>query len=1105
MCLIILLFLASCSSEEETSSILLQLTDYRQTGIDFRNDIHEDVEENVFTYTNFFNGGGVAIGDIDNDGLVDIYFSANQKTGKLYLNKGDFKFEDITKGSGLDTISGWKTGVTMVDINQDGFLDIYVCRSGDTKPRLRSNLLFINNGDKTFVEKGKEYGLDDWSNSIQATFFDYDLDGDLDMFLLNHAVKPIKEIFRNFHDKDVDRFIGDKLYKNNNGHYTQVKDFVGINRSKLGDGLGVAIVDFNQDLYPDIYVCNDFAGRDYLYFNNGDGTFKESALTALNHISYASMGADAADINNDGLQDLFVLDMNSTTNLGRKTNMGSMDPEAFNLLVSLDGHYQYMRNTLQLNNGNGTFSDVAPMAGVSSTDWSWAPLFVDLDNDGFNDLFVTNGMRKNTNNKDFEHFKDERILEETNKPVPDFEAMVQDILDSIPPEKSVNLVFKNQGGLSFSKANDTWGVSAPSYSNGAAYADLDNDGDMDLVINNIDEEAHVYRNHATSLTDNHFIKIKLKGSPKNVDGIGAKVNIKYGENKQYKEQYVVRGYQSNVDYILHFGVGQSSVVDKITVTWPSGKASELKDVPVDQQITIDHAKAGKSQEKTKTDPLLFTNVTANYNVNYKHQENDYDDFSKEILLPHKMSTFGPALAVGDVDGDGLEDFYVGGAKDFEGAIYLQGSNNTFTKKYNRSIVSDKFHEDTDALFFDADMDGDLDLFVVSGGNEMPEGDTYYHDRLYLNQGKGNFVRALNALPTINSSGGVVRAADYDNDGDLDLFVGGRLLPGQYPKPGQSYLLENQNGKFRDVTKEKAPDLQFPGMVTDAVWSDYNNNGTQDLILVGEWMPITIFENNQNKFTKNTDDPVLNNSAGWWFSITEADINNDGRADYLVGNLGENYKYKTAPNAPFRLYSKDFDNNGSLDIVLSYVENDTLYPLRGKSCSSQQIPSLKEKFKDYRSFGMASLTDVYDEDALKSSDLFEAKTFSSALLINTNTGFQLEALPKMAQISPVFGSVYDDFDNDDINDIVIAGNLFNSEIETPRADAGQGLFLKGNGKGGFNSVNGFESGLFISGDVKKLKPISLGPNAEKGLISAVNNGNVALFKAYNGQTNKSTSL
>ncbi|WP_161992002.1 FG-GAP-like repeat-containing protein [Flagellimonas algicola] len=1090
---IVLYCILGCSINEENQFTILELMDSDRTGITFSNVIKEDIEENVFTYTNFYNGGGVAIGDINNDGLVDVYLSANQKSGKLYLNLGDFKFKDITKSSGLDNLKGWKTGVTMVDINQDGLLDIYMCRSGNTKPNLRSNLLFINKGNNTFEEKGKVYGLDDWGTSVQASFFDYDLDGDLDMFLLNHAVKPVKEIFKNFHDQDVDRYTGDKLFRNDLGYFTEIKEFVGINRSKLGDGLGVAIVDFNQDLFPDIYVCNDFAGRDYLYFNNGDGSFSEKALESLSHISYSSMGVDAADINNDGWQDLMVLDMNSTTNLGRKTNMGSMDPEAFNLLVGLGGHRQYMRNTLQLNNGNETFSDIAPIAGVSSTDWSWSPLFVDLDNDGLNDLFVTNGMRKNTNNKDYEKYKDKRLLSESVKPSPNFEAVVKDILDSIPDEKSVNLVFKNEDGLTFGKRNKEWGISLPSYSNGAAYADLDNDGDMDLIINNIDEEAHIYRNNATEITKNHFIKIKLKGGAKNINGIGSTVMVQSGNQKQFKQHYVTRGYQSSVDYTMHFGLGQIKKVDRIVVNWPNGTSIELNDINADQSIILEQQSSGEIPRQELSNSPIFTKVTSLYELYHNHTENEHDDFGTEILLPHKMSTFGPALAVGDVNNDGLDDFYVGGAKGFEGALYIQTANSKFFKKYCAGIARDSFYEDIDALFFDADTDGDLDLFVVSGGNEMPQGHKYYLDRLYFNDGKGNFERSIGSLPNMRSSGGVVRAADYDKDGDLDLFVGGRLLPGNYPKSGRSYLLENKNGRYKDVTHDIAPEMISPGMVTDAVWSDYNNDGWMDLVLVGEWMPITIFENRGDDFVKIDDDPVLNNSSGWWFNITEADINRDGTVDYIVGNLGENYKYKTTAKDPFRLYSKDFDDNGSLDIVLSYVENDTLYPLRGRSCSSQQIPAIKEKFKDYRSFGMSSLEDIYNKDSLERSDVYLAKTFSSSVLVNTREGFQIDALPKLAQLAPVFGSIYDDFDGDGIKDVVIAGNLYNSEIETPRADAGQGLFLKGNGEGGFIPVKGVDSGLFITGDVKKLKAIQLGSQSKKGLVSGVNNGQVNIYQ------------
>lgn len=1089
----VLIIIFSCSTPKNEIPPFLELMNSKETGIDFRNDVIEDINNNIYAYTNFYNGAGVAVGDINNDGLVDIYFSANNNSVKLYLNKGNFKFKDITRGSGLDSISGWKTGVIMVDINQDGLLDIYVCRSGRTKPKLRSNLLFVNNGDQTFTERAKEFGLNDMGASLQAAFFDFDLDGDLDMYMVNHAVEPIREIFRNFHDDDINTEIGDKLYKNDDGHYSVVEEFIGIKRSKLGDGLGVAIADFNNDNYPDIYVDNDFVGRDYLYFNNGDGTFRERALESMEHITYASMGNDAADIDNDGWQDLIVLDMKNTTNYARKTNMGSMDVEAFNLLVELGGHNQYMRNTLQLNNGNETFSDIAPLAGVSSTDWSWSPLFVDLDNDGYKDLFISNGMRKNTSNQDFDAYKTKSLMEEAKKAKPDYATLVLGLLDSIPTEKVKNLVFRNKNGLIFENYNENWGITETSYSNGSAYADLDNDGDMDLIINNIDQEAHIYRNNASQLNDYHFLKVKLQGNTSNINGIGAKVMVQTGEVKQYIEQYISRGYESSVDYILHFGLGRSSIIDNLTVTWPDGKVSELKNIEADQAIVVDHSTAVNPSKQVERKELLFSDQTHNYGLAHKHIENDYDDFKKEVLLPHKMSTFGPALAVGDINKDGLDDFFIGGSMGSEGAIYLQNANNSFSKTKQNSIVTDKTHEDMDAEFFDADQDGDLDLYVVSGGNERPVGDENYQDRLYINNGKGIFRRSNSSLPKIYSSGGVVRSYDFDNDGDLDLFVGGRLKPGQYPKADRSYILENRNGKFTDITAGQSEELLSPGMVTDAIWSDYDGDGIKDLVIVGEWMPITIFKNDNGKLNKLENDVILDNSGGWWFSITEGDVNIDGRMDYIVGNLGQNYKYKAKPGHPFKLYSKDFDNNGSLDIVLSYYENDTLYPLRGRSCSSQQIPSIKKKFKDYNSFGLASLEDIYEPSSLNSSELYEAKTFASSVLLNTTAGFELNPLPKFAQISAVFGIVFDDFDKDGIDDIVLAGNLYNAEIETPRADAGKGLFLKGDGKGGFTPIRTYDSGLFIPGDVKKLKPINLNTPTgnKKGVLAAVNNGKVRI--------------
>ncbi|MBK8500837.1 MAG: VCBS repeat-containing protein [Saprospiraceae bacterium] len=1091
----ILIFQVACTTDDPSSATLFELLDVKHTGITFSNDVTESLENNILSYTNFYNGAGVALGDINNDGLVDIYLSANSRTGKLYLNRGDLEFIDITQGSGLDTIAGWKTGVTMVDINQDGFLDIYICRSGKTKPILRGNLLFINNGDQTFTESGSLYGLDSWSTSTQASFFDYDLDGDLDMYLLNHNIDPVREIFKNFHDQDISRYTGDQLFQNDGGHFKEVDAFVGINRSKLGAGLGVAISDFNNDRYPDIYVCNDFVGRDYLYFSNGDGTFTESALQAMEHISYSSMGVDAADIDNDGLQDLFVLDMRSSTNYGRKTNMASMNPEAFYVLVDLKGHHQYMRNTLQLNNGDETFSDIAPMAGVSSTDWSWAPLFADFDNDGWKDLLVTNGMRKNTNNKDFNSYKEERAKQEFSKQEPDYKGLALELLASIPPERVVNHIYRNKQGLAFEQINKDWGITMPTYSNGAVYGDLDNDGDMDLVINNIDEVAHVYQNNASEISNNHYIRIALNGSPSNRNGIGAKIMVQAGEKKQFLEQYVSRGYQSSVDYTLHFGLGQSEVIDYLKVIWPDNKESELEHITADQLISVDYNSASYPKERDEKSSLIFNDVTKSFGLDHRHQENNFDDFKREVLLPHKMSTFGPALAVGDINKDHLDDFFIGGAKGFEGAVYLQIENGSFIKMSQPGISGDLSYEDVDALFFDSDQDGDLDLYVVSGGSELPEGDSYYQDRLYINNGSGHFNRST-SLPVIGTSGGVVRAGDLDGDGDLDLFVGGRLVPGKYPQPAHSYLLENRKGIFVDITKDNASELLKPGMVTDALWSDYNRDGWKDLILVGEWMPITIFQNREGHLTRIKTDSTLASSTGWWFSIAEGDVNSDGRMDYILGNLGENYEYKAKANAPFRLYSKDFDRNGALDIVLSYFENDTLYPLRGKQCSSQQIPDLKKKFKDYNSFGLATLEDIYEADSLAGSDILEAKVFASGILMNFSDGFQLKALPALAQLSATFGIIYQDFDSDGLNDIVVAGNLFNSEVETPRSDAGKGLFLKGDGQGGFVPIRGYESGLVIEGDVKKLKSIRLGrPNAvHNGIIVGVNDDLVKLIVA-----------
>lgn len=1092
--LLLVFLFGACKRMEKGKVPMLELLAPGRTGIDFRNDVPESLENNIFTYTNFYNGGGVAVGDINNDGLVDIYFSANVSSGKLYLNRGGFRFKDITPGSGMDSIPGWKTGVTMADVNLDGFLDIYICRSGPYKPRDRGNLLYINNGDLTFTEEAGRYGLDDWGISVQASFFDYDLDGDLDMYLMNNSLNPVRTIFRNFSDRDVNRYIGDKLFRNDSGYYTDVSMEAGINRSKLGDGLGIAVADLNNDLFPDIYISNDFAGRDYLYFNNGDGSFREKALESFEHISYSSMGNNAADVDNDGWQDLFELDMRNSSHYGRKTNMSAVNPGAFNLLIELNAHYQYMRNTFQLNNGNETFSDIAPLAGVSETDWSWSPLLVDLDNDGFKDLFVSNGMRKNTNNNDYIAYKDELILAESKKAAPDRASLVWEILEGLPEEKAVNLVFRNLNGFIFENSNERWGVAEPSFSNGAAYADFDNDGAMDLVCNNIDQVAHVYRNNAVAINGNHYLKVKLRGRAGNLNGLGARVMIQTGEEQQYLEQQVSRGYQSSVDYILHFGLGSHEVVDLLRVSWPDGRVSELTDVEVDRMVSVRQEDAIVSSGPVEKPKVIFHELPPASGMVHRHSENEFDDFSREVLLPHRMSTLGPALAVGDVNRDGLDDLFIGGARNDEGAVYLQQENGPFLKMQQEEIASDSEHEDTDALFFDADGDGDLDLYVVSGGNELPAGDSYYQDRLYTNDGRGHFVKSAAALPDMEASGGVVRTGDFDMDGDPDLFVGGRLLPGQYPRPGRSYLLENTGGRFRDVTESRAPDLESPGMVSDALWSDFNGDGRIDLIVVGEWMPVMFFRNDGGVLSKWEGDSANRHTQGWWFSIAEGDVNGDGRMDYILGNMGENHGYKANDKDPLRLYSHDFDNNGTLDIVMGYYENDTLYPVHNREGTLRQIPSLSSRFEDYHSFGSSNLQEIYQADRLEASEKYLAYTFSSSLMINGEEGFEILRLPELAQVSAVFGVIYDDFDDDGIPDIILAGNLYNTEMEMPRNDAGKGLFLKGDGQGKFKALRVYESGLFIPGDVKKLKALQFGkgPDARKGMVAGVNDGRIILI-------------
>ncbi|MGW9687152.1 VCBS repeat-containing protein [Flagellimonas sp. 2504JD1-5] len=1055
-----------------------------ETRIHFINEIPENSAMNSMVYEYFYNGGGVAIGDIDNDGLPDIYLTANLKGNKLYKNLGNFKFQDITTKANVGSTFGWTTGVTMADVNADGWLDIYVCKSGKGKTANRKNLLYINNQNGTFIEKGAEYGLDFSGYSTQGSFFDYDKDGDLDMFLLNHNVNPVNTNNPENFKTEKSELVGDCLFRNDNGKFVNVSDEAGIIQNSLGFGLGVSIGDLDQNGWPDIYVGNDYIEQDYLYFNNGDGTFTEKLKSTTGHISNFSMGTDIADINNDGFPDIMSLDMVAEDNYGIKTSMSGMNPKAFNHAVDHGFHYQYMYNALQLNTGNGHFSEIGQMANISSTDWSWAPLLADFDNDGLKDLFVTNGLKRDFRNNDFKKYKLERLkqAQENGEEMP---RVIEELVQKTPQRKTQNFFFKNNGDLTYSKTSAAWGLSKNSFSNGAAYADLDNDGDLDLVINNIDEKATILQNNS----HHNFIQIKFKGSTKNPNGVGAKVVIETAKGKQVVENYPTRGYQSAVEPMVHFGLLDSEKIEEIVIAWPDGHTQIISNIPTNQRLTVDYQHANPSKDLNTFPNQIFSDITKVTSIDYKHHENQHDDFAKESLLPHKMSQFGPALAVADVNGDGLDDFFVGGASGSPGSLYIQNPDGTFFTNDSQTWLLDKEYEDVDAVFFDADNDGDNDLYVVSGSNEWKSGNKQYQDRLYIND-SGKFKKESNRLPNNPYSGSCAKPFDFDKDGDLDLFIGTRQQPQKYPYSETSLLLENNDGVFKDVTKEKAPGLINAGMVTDALWTDFDLDGQTDLILVGEWTKIALYQNNNGILEQN--ESILPNTEGWWNSLAGADFDDDGDIDYVVGNLGLNYKYTASSEAPFEVYSTDFDDNGTNDIVLGYYNQGSLFPLRGRECSSQQMPFIKEKFPSYHSFGSAKLVEVYGKEKLEQSLHLQSKTFASVYLENLGQGnFKTHPLPNEAQFSSINDIQIDDFDNDGFQDILVAGNLYQSEVETPRNDASLGLLLKGNGSSSFEPLPYSKSGVFLNADVKKMRSITL-TNKKKGVLVASNNDSLRLI-------------
>jgi len=1098
--LLFLILAISCNPGSRNNGKLFSLLSSTVTHVDFVNQLTETEDMNMIEYLYFNNGGGVAAGDINNDGLTDLYFTSSQLPNKLFLNKGKLVFEDITLSAGVAGSGSWKTGVTMADVNGDNLLDIYVCQVGKYKTLTGKNQLFINQGNLTFKDEAKEYGIDFQGFSTQAAFFDFDKDGDLDMYLLNHSVHTARSYGDVSLRYERDSLAGDRLYRNDelNGRrvFNEVTKEAGIFSSQIGYGLGINVSDINNDGFPDIYISNDFHENDYLYINNGNGTFTEKLTEEIEHTSRSSMGNDVGDINNDGLLDVFVLDMLPEDMKTRQMSGGEDDMELFDLKLKYGYHDQFVRNTLQLNLGGGKFSEIGRLAGVYATDWSWSPLICDLNNDGWKDLFITNGIFRRANDLDYVKFltggnRYNSVKDNSN-------ASDKELYEKMPLHPNTSYLYKNNRDLTFSNMAGEWEIDRKSFSNGSTYADLDNDGDLDLIVNNINEKAFIYENNSEKQKDNHFLSVSLKGNKLNSKGIGARVTIYSEGQQQITEQFPVRGFLSSTSEVLHFGLGSFAKIDSLIIRWPDFSKQIIRNIQGDRFITLDIKDAANqlhADENESDANKLFAPVQID-GLSYNHKEDGYSDFYRERLIPHSLSQEGPALAVGDVNGDGLDDMFVGGASGQSSMIFVQQKNGDF-KVLNKLDFSDQvFADEVDAAFFDVDGDEDLDLIVVHGGNEFPEGDIRLSAQLWMNDGKGRYKEAVHSsLSFTANNSSCVRPCDFDSDGDIDLFIGSRSVPGKYGWPPNQLLLENDGtGHFKDITDLNAGGLKEIGMVTDASWMDYDKDGDKDLVLAGEWMNISIFQNDQGKFSDVTSSTGLNETSGWWNCLEISDIDGDGDLDIIGGNLGLNSILKASVKEPVEMFLNDFDNNGSPDQVISSYQNGISYPVATFDELVSQMPDLNRRYPNYSDFAGKTIINLFGKEKIEKSIVKKAVLFESCLFENNGNGtFSTKKLPVNSQFSPINNILSGDFNSDGNLDLLLAGNNYQVRPSLGRQDASFGWCILGNKSHGFKTLTPVQSGFEVNGDSRKIVGIKIA--GKQHFVVGVNNRELQTFREF----------